>query len=70
MNSFEKIIAIYEWSGEFVKVNKFYTSEKVVTPESDDLALKMKEIEEIMSDKSAMSKWVTTDDSYFSRVKA
>ena len=65
MNSFEKIIAIYEWSGEFV-----YTSEKVVTPESDDLALKMKEIEEIMSDKSAMSKWVTTDDSYFSRVKA
>ena len=30
----------------------------------------MKGIEELVRDKPAMSKWVTTKDSYFSRVKA
>ena len=37
---------------------------------TSDLKHKMQEIEEMQLDKSAMGKWLTTEESYFPRVKA
>lgn len=37
---------------------------------TSDLKHKMQEIEEMLLDKSAIGKWVTTEESYFPRIKA